>query len=80
MVRNVIVYCYPRQELHQFLTLTNNLRLKMVCYYALGKSYDILDDTDQAFNYFTLANKLQSKLTTFKTALSTASFPTPGPY
>lgn len=56
------------QELHQFLTLTNNLRLKMVCYYALGKSYDILDDTDQAFNYFTLANKLQFKLTTFKTA------------
>ena len=50
-----------------FLTLTNNLRLKMVCYYALGKSYDLLDDTEQAFNYFTLANKLQSQLTTFKT-------------
>jgi tetratricopeptide (TPR) repeat protein len=54
-------------ELHHFLTLTNNLRLKMVCYYALGKSYDLLDDTEQAFNYFTLANKLQSQLTTFKT-------------
>ena len=43
-------------ELHQFLTLTNNLRLKMVCYYALGKSYDQLNDTEQAFNYFSLAN------------------------
>ncbi len=54
-------------ELHQFLTLTNNLRLKMVCYYALGKSYDQLNDTEQAFNYFSLANKLQTKLTQFKT-------------
>ncbi|MEC8207186.1 MAG: sulfotransferase, partial [Pseudomonadota bacterium] len=54
-------------EIHQFLTLTNNLRLKMVCYYALGKSYDQLNDTEQAFNYFSLANKLQTKLTQFKT-------------
>ncbi len=55
-------------DLHQFLTLTNNLRLKMVCYYALGKSYDVLDDTKQAFNYYVLANKLQRKLSYFRTS------------
>lgn len=55
-------------NLHHFLTQTNNLRLKMVCYYALGKSYDKLDDTEQAFNYYVLANKLQKKLTDFNTA------------
>lgn len=55
-------------ELHHFLTLTDNVRLKMVCYYALGKSYDVLGDTQQAFDYYKLANKFQSKLTQFKTA------------
>ena len=54
-------------NLHHLLTQTNNLRLKMVCYYALGKSYDKLGDTDQAFNYFELANTLQYKLSPFKT-------------
>jgi len=55
-------------NLHHFLTQTNNVRLKMVCYYALGKSYDKLEDTEQAFNYYVLANKLQKKLTHFKTS------------
>ena len=54
-------------NLHHFLTQTNNLRLKMVCYYALAKSYDVLEDTEQAFNYFVLANKLQRKLSDFNT-------------
>lgn len=54
-------------NLHHLVTQTNNLRLKMVCYYALGKSYDKLNDTDQAFNYFELANTLQYKLSTFTT-------------
>ena len=40
----------------------------MVCYYALGKSYDKLEDTAQAFDYYVLANKLQKKLTHFKTS------------
>lgn len=53
--------------LHQFLTHTNNLRLKMVCNYALAKSYDQLEDTDQAFNYFVLANQQQRKLSEFNT-------------
>jgi tetratricopeptide (TPR) repeat protein len=54
-------------NLHHVLTQTNNLRLKMVCYYALGKSYDQLWELDQAFNYFELANKLQRKLSEFHT-------------
>lgn len=54
-------------NLHHLVTQTNNLRLKMVCYFALGKSYDKLNDTDQAFNYFELANTLQYKLSTFTT-------------
>lgn len=54
-------------NLHHLLTQTNNLRLKMVCYYALAKSYDKLEDTDQAFNYFVLANQLQRKLSEFDT-------------
>jgi tetratricopeptide (TPR) repeat protein len=54
-------------KLHHLLTQTNNLHLKMVCYYALGKSYDKLDDTEQAFSYFVLANKLQHKLSNFNT-------------
>ncbi|MFP3349928.1 sulfotransferase [Pseudoalteromonas sp. SIMBA_153] len=54
-------------QLHHFLTQTNNLRLKMVCYYALAKSYDKLDDTDQAFNYFVIANQQQHKLSEFNT-------------
>jgi tetratricopeptide (TPR) repeat protein len=55
-------------NLHYLLTQTNNLRLKMVCYYGLAKSYDQLDDTAQAFDYFILANKLQRKLSDFATA------------
>jgi len=54
-------------NLHHLLTQTNNLRLKMVCYYALAKSYDKLDDIDQAFNYYKLANKLQLQLSQFNT-------------
>lgn len=54
-------------QLHHFLTQTNNVRLKMVCYYALAKSYDKLDDTDQAFNYFVIANQQQHKLSEFNT-------------
>ena len=54
-------------NLHHLLTQTNNLRLKMVCYYALAKSYDKLDDIDQAANYYTLANKQQFQLADFKT-------------
>ncbi|EGI74034.1 putative protein-tyrosine sulfotransferase [Pseudoalteromonas distincta] len=49
-------------NLHHLLTQTSNLRLKMVCYYALANSYDALEDTEQAFNYFILANKLQKKI------------------
>lgn len=55
-------------NLHHLLTQTNNLRLKMVCYYALAKSYDKLNDIEQAANYYILANKLQFQLTNFKTA------------
>ncbi|WP_404344121.1 tetratricopeptide repeat-containing sulfotransferase family protein [Pseudoalteromonas mariniglutinosa] len=54
-------------NLHHLLTQTNNLHLKMVCYYALGKSYDQLNDVEQAFNYYQLANKLQFKLSDFST-------------
>ncbi|MDQ9091686.1 sulfotransferase [Pseudoalteromonas haloplanktis] len=54
-------------NLHHLLTQTNNLRLKMVCYYALAKSYDQLDDLEQAANYYELANKLQLKLSDFNT-------------
>lgn len=54
-------------NLHHLLTQTNNLRLKMVCYYALAKSYDQLNDIEQASNYYILANKLQLQLTDFKT-------------
>lgn len=54
-------------QLHHFLTQTNNLRLKMVCYYALAKSYDKLDNTNQAFNYFVIANQQQHKLSEFNT-------------
>ncbi|MBB1326392.1 sulfotransferase [Pseudoalteromonas sp. SR45-1] len=54
-------------NLHHLLTQTSNLRLKMVCYYALANSYDALEDTKQAFNYFILANKLQKKLSEFNT-------------
>ncbi|HEA16505.1 hypothetical protein LCGC14_1607440 [marine sediment metagenome] len=54
-------------NLHHLLTLTNNLRLKMVCYYALAKSYDQLDDIEQAVNYYKLANKLQLQLSHFST-------------
>ncbi|CAM4144368.1 tetratricopeptide repeat-containing sulfotransferase family protein [Pseudoalteromonas ostreae] len=54
-------------NLHHLLTQTNNLRLKMVCYYALAKSYDQLDDIEQAVNYYQLANKLQLQLSNFNT-------------
>ncbi|WP_457934671.1 sulfotransferase [Pseudoalteromonas sp. SCSIO 43210] len=54
-------------NLHHLLMQTDNLRLKMVCYYALAKSYDKLEDIEQAFNYFVLANKLQRKLSNFNT-------------
>ena len=54
-------------NLHHLLTQTNNLRLKMVCYYALAKSYDQLDDIEQAINYYKLANKLQLQLSDFTT-------------
>ncbi|MFY8327449.1 sulfotransferase [Pseudoalteromonas sp. ZZD1] len=54
-------------NLHHLLTQTNNLRLKMVCYYALAKSYDQLNDIEQASDYYILANKLQLQLTDFKT-------------
>lgn len=54
-------------NLHHFLAQTHNLRFKMVCYYALAKSYDVLEDTEQAFNYFVLANKTQKKLSNFNT-------------
>ncbi|MBB1333439.1 sulfotransferase [Pseudoalteromonas sp. SR44-5] len=54
-------------NLHHLLTQTNNLRLKMVCYYALAKSYDQLNDIEQAVNYYKLANKLQLQLSSFNT-------------
>lgn len=54
-------------NLHHLITQTNNLRLKMVCYYALAKSYDQLDDIDQATSYYKLANKLQLQLSEFNT-------------
>jgi len=54
-------------NLHHLLTQTNNLRLKMVCYYALAKSYDKLNDIDQAINYYQLANKFQLQLSQFST-------------
>lgn len=54
-------------NLHHLLTQTNNVRLKMVCYYALAKSYDQLNDIEQASNYYILANKLQYQLAHFKT-------------
>ena len=56
-------------DLHYLLTHTNNLRLKIVIYYALAKSYDLLNDIDQAFTYFELANKLQLKLSEFNTTV-----------
>lgn len=55
-------------DLHHLLTQTSNLHLKMVCYYALAKSYDQLNDIDQAENYYKLANKLQLQLSQLNTA------------
>lgn len=61
-------------NLHHLLTQTNNLHLKMICYYALAKSYDQLDDIEQATNYYTLANKLQRQLSDFNTDELTAFY------
>jgi tetratricopeptide (TPR) repeat protein len=45
-------------NLHHLLTQTDNVRLKMVCYYALAKSYDKLNDIEQAHVNYKEAVKL----------------------
>ncbi|TMO52519.1 tetratricopeptide repeat-containing sulfotransferase family protein [Pseudoalteromonas phenolica] len=56
------------EKLHSLLTEYDNKRLKIVVYYSLAKCNHRLNDHNQAFDYFKLANELQLSLCEFKTA------------